>query len=168
MAVLLYGCESWSLTAGLWAKLKKFHHACARTMCRISMWHVQAHEITTVSVLQLLKLRNIETYVYRRQLQWAGHIARMGPERLPRKFLTSWCYKARPLGRPGFTFGEGLGEALRYARVAESSWMAAAQNRTSWKEIIMAISDEAEAEPPHPVLRHRAGVANNRSNQSSE
>ena len=168
MAVLIYGCECWNLTGGLWAKLKKFHHASARAMCRISMWHTQAFSITTASVLQLLKLRHIETYVIRRQLQWAGHIARMGPERLPRKFLTSWCYNARPQARPDFTFGEGLEEALRYAGVEVSSWMTAAQNRKGWREIIMAISDKAEAEEPHPVLRQRAEVAKNKSNQSSE
>ena len=144
---------------GLWAKLKKSHHASARAMCRISMWHTQASSITNASVLQLPKLRHIETHVIRRQLQWAGHIARMGPERLPRKFLTSWCYNARPRARPDFTFGEGLKVALQYAGVEVSTWMTVAQDREGWREIIRDISDKAATEEPHPVLRQRAEVA---------
>ena len=37
LSVLLYGCESWSLTQRLRDKLRSFHRACVRSMCRINM-----------------------------------------------------------------------------------------------------------------------------------
>ena len=133
LSTLLYGSECWCLTTSLWAKLRAFHHSCARVMCGVNMWHTQHCRITTASVLQLLQLRSVETYVVRRQLQWAGHVARMGEHRLPRKFLTSWCYQTRPQGRPEFTYGEGLNNALEYAQVDTATWMEVAQDRDEWK-----------------------------------
>jgi hypothetical protein len=117
LSILLYGCECWCLTEELWAKLRAFHHSCARRMCRISMWHTWKCRISSASVLQVLGLRSVRTYTVRRQLQWAGHMARMPHHRLPRKLLTAWCYQARPLGRPELTYGEGLNKALAYARI---------------------------------------------------
>jgi len=112
MAFLIYGSESWCLTATMWGRLRSFHYQCARVTCNISMWHVREHRISMVSVLNVLKLRSIETYVRRKQLQWAGHVARMPPSRLPRMFLTSWCGHPRPQRRPDFTYGESLMAAL--------------------------------------------------------
>ena len=37
----------------------------------------------------------------------------MGPERLQRKFLTSWVRHPRPHGRPQFTFGHSLNKTLK-------------------------------------------------------
>ena len=37
LALLLYGSECWSLTAGLLNKLRSFHRRCVRKMCRITI-----------------------------------------------------------------------------------------------------------------------------------
>ena len=131
LSVLLYGCESWCLTAKLWAKLRVFHHSCARTMCRINPWYSWKCRITTESTLQKLSLRSIEVYTARRQLQWAGHVARMGKHRLPRKMLTAWCYSPRPNGRPEFTYGESLKNALKRSwHERTGSWVSTRVNRS--------------------------------------
>jgi hypothetical protein len=44
--MLLFGCESWSLTQRLRDKLRTFHRGCVRDMCRLNMWHVQQYRIT--------------------------------------------------------------------------------------------------------------------------
>jgi len=158
LAILLYGCEGWSLTAALWGKLRRFHHRCARSMCRITMWHVREHRITTASVLKVLGLRNIETYVCRRQLQWAGHVARMGPGRLPRQLLSSWCGRPRPVGRPEMTFGATLEAALTFAGVEVDGWMELAQDREGWRQVVNGIWDVEQEIEVHEVLERRAGV----------
>ena len=117
LSILLYGSECWCLTAVLWRKLRTFHRSCTRAMCRINRWHTWKCKITAASVSQRLGLKSLETYVVKRQLQWAGHVARMGEHRLPRKLLTAWCYNKRPKGRPESTYGEGLEFALSYAKV---------------------------------------------------
>ena len=127
-------------------------------MCRINMWHTRVCRITTHSVLKQLKLRSIQTYTVRRQLQWLGHVARMPPDRLPRKFLAAWCYQKRPVGRPEYTYGEGVRSALRYAKVEVSTWMEEAQDREGWKERIAGIEEPAgrEGDEAHPVLVRRS------------
>ena len=111
-----------------------------------------------VSVLKVLKLRSIETYVRRRQLQWAGHVARMPPTRLPRMFLTSWCAHPRPQRRPDFTYGEGLAAALEYAGIEQEGWMEVARDRAVWKQLIRDIAEPEGDTEVHEVLRRRAGV----------
>jgi len=59
LAILIYGSESWCLTAAMWGRLRRFHHQCARAMCGVSMWHTREYRISTVSVLKVLKLRSI-------------------------------------------------------------------------------------------------------------
>jgi len=123
------------------------------------MWHhVREHRITNVSLLKVLGLRNVETYVCRRQLQWAGHVARMGPERLPRRFLSAWCGRPRPVGRPEVTYGATLEAALEFAGVGVSSWMEQAQDRAGWKQVIVGIWDVEHDIEVHEVLARRAGV----------
>jgi len=158
LAILIYGSESWCLTAELWGRLRRFHHQCARAMCRISMWHVQEHRISMRAVLKVLKLRSIETYVRRRQLQWAGHVARMPLSRLPRMFLTGWCGHPRPQRRPDFTYGESLAAALEYAGIDQEGWMEVAQDRAQWKQLVNGIREPEGEVEVHTVLARRAGV----------
>jgi hypothetical protein len=40
LSILLFGCESWSLTQRLRNKLRTFHRGCVRDMCLLNMWHV--------------------------------------------------------------------------------------------------------------------------------
>jgi len=158
LSILLYGSEGWCLTAALWRKLRSFHHRCARRMCRVTIWHTREYRITTASLLKVLGLRNIETYVCRRQLQWAGHVARMGMERLPRQFLSAWCGRPRPVGRPEMTYGATLEAALKFAGVEVGGWMEQAQDRAGWMQVVKGIWDVEDEIEVHEVLERRAGV----------
>lgn len=152
LSILLYGSEGWCLTAELWGKLRRFHHRCARTMCGITMWHTRECSITAASTLQVLGLRNVETYVCRRQLQWVGHVARMGPERLPRRLLSAWCGHLRPMRRPETTYGATLEVALAFVGVEVEGRMELTQDRGAWRKVINDIWDvEGEIEV-HEVL----------------
>ena len=50
---------------------------------------------------------------FKRQLRWAGHVARMSYERMPRKVLSSWVPNERPIGVPEFTYGRSLYKCLK-------------------------------------------------------
>ena len=112
LTVLLYGCEVWGLTKRLWQKLRSFHMDCVRTIGGIHMWHVQEYHISNPTILERTELRNIEVYVYRRQLRWLGHVSRMPWDRLPRKFLSSWVYSPRPTGGQVYRWGQGMEKAV--------------------------------------------------------
>jgi len=78
----------------------------------------------------------IDCYVTKRQLAWAGHLARMDFDRLPRKLLSSWVISNRPRGSPEFTYGRGLKKALCKADISWHVWHELAQDRTKWKSLL--------------------------------
>ena len=84
--ILLYGAECWCLTEDLLSRLRSFHHRCIRAMCGVTRWHTWRHRIRTAELRKRLRVESIDFYVNLRMLRWAGHVARMGHERLPRRF----------------------------------------------------------------------------------
>ena len=116
IAILLYSSECWCLRESEVQELRSFHHDCVRTMCRISMWHVERYSITNRELLGRLGLQTMDTYLARRQLQWLGHVWRMDWSRLPRKLLTAWVpVEEKRVGGRELTWGEGVEKALKRA-----------------------------------------------------
>ena len=144
LTILLYGSESWSLTSVLWRRLRTFHRACVRKMCRVGRAHTWKHRITSKALLERVGLQDIEVYVYKRQLAWLGHVSRMEYGRLPRWLLSSWVAHPRPVGAPNFTFGRGMRAALRYAGVSAAEWPVLAENRVEWRRMVveLGLTDE--------------------------
>jgi len=122
LSILLYGSESWCLTKELFRLLRSFHNRCVHTMCRVNMLDVIQHRIHTEDLLSRLDLNPLDTYVTTRQLRWAGHVTRMGMDRLPRKLLSSWVNNKRPIGAPELTYGRSLFKTL-LIRKAGMNWL---------------------------------------------
>ena len=141
--ILLYGAECWCLTEDLLSRLRSFHHRCIRAMCGVTRWHTWRHRIRTAELRKRLRVENIDFYVNLRMLRWAGHVARMGHERLPRRFLTSWVRHPRPHGRPQFTFGHTLNKTLARAGLPTDfeEWSAMAQDRAAWRARIYSLAE---------------------------
>ena len=140
LAILLYACESWSLTEKLFHLLRLFHARCIRAMCRVNRLHTRLHRISTEELLNRLGLKSIDAYVTTRQLQWAGHVMRMPFERLPRKLISSWCAEKRPVGCPAYTYGRGIYKALKKVNIEAEGWSDLAQNRAEWSKAISLIT----------------------------
>ena len=139
LMILLYGSESWCLTEKLYNKLRTFHARCARAMCRVNRRHTHKHRITTAELLNRLRLKPIDIYITKRQLQWAGHVIRMNYDRLPRKMMTSWVAAKRPVGCPYYTYGRSLSKALKKADILQSNWAVRASDREEWRDIIKSL-----------------------------
>ena len=121
-SVLLYGSECWAMRQDLLDKLEKFHNQCVRSMCRVTLrdqwiYHTRNRDLrkrfTTTNTRGVTKpLGSIQDMLTERNLRWAGHVARMPKERLPRALLTGWVESPRPKGRPQQTFAHGLKRSL--------------------------------------------------------
>ena len=105
-------------------------------MCRVTLKHTFEHRILDVELRERLGLQTIDMYITRRQLSWAGHVARMPFSRLPRKFLPSWVRADRPIGAPSFTYAHGLHKALAKVGIDRATWHAKAQDRDLWHAAI--------------------------------
>lgn len=139
LPLLLYGAESWCLSEKLFSMLRIFHNRCLRAMCRVTLRDCFERHISTDQLLDRMSLRSIDTYVTRRQLRWAGHVARMDFTRFPRKMLSSWVPSKRPVGAPEYTYGRGLYKALKKAGIDKSSWFDLAIDKSEWRKIISDI-----------------------------
>ena len=97
--------------------------------------HVREQHITTVTVLKETGLRHIDTYLERRRIRWAGHVARMGWNRTPRKLLSAWAYQedGRSWGRPMKRWAESFEEDLKGASIPVSKWHELAQDKGNLK-----------------------------------
>ena len=140
LAILLYGAETWSLTELLFHRLRTFHATCVRAMCLVTKRQVWKERISTKSLEQRLGMQPIDVYVFRRQLAWAGHVSRMGWERIPRKLLSSWVNAPRAACGVEMTYGRALEKAFRRAGLDESTWHERAKDRTAWKAMIKGLS----------------------------
>ena len=99
----LFGSETWSLTEALRTRLRTMQAYHLRVMCRVTRVHVREQEITTRQLSEEIGVAPIDVYIDRRQLRYLGHVARMPPERYPRRMLSSWrearvlrCKSAQP------------------------------------------------------------------------
>ena len=90
LAVLLYGCESWCLTAESVRRLSNWHNKRVREMCRVTMCQTFVHRITSESLQKRTGVFSLEHYLASRTLLWAGHVARMPKNRLPKRLMLSW------------------------------------------------------------------------------
>jgi hypothetical protein len=91
LPVVLYGCETWSLTlrerhklTGGWRKLhnEKLHNV-----------------YSSPSIIRIIKSR---------RMKWAGHVARMGEKRNVYRLLVGKPEGKRPLGRPRRTWIDNI------------------------------------------------------------
>ena len=146
LSIPLYGSESWCLTEQLYNRLRGFHARCVRAMCRVTLKHTREHHVSTKELLERLRIESIDTYIARRQLRWAGHVARMDMARLPRKMLSSWVRHPRPTGAPQFTCARGLHKALGRLGIDRASWHESAQDREQWRATI----NPQRTTPPAP------------------
>ena len=99
------------------------------------LWHQRQHRIRNRELRRRLKIEDLDHYASLRKLRWAGHVARMGHGRLPRKFLTSWVRNPRPHGRPQFTYGHSLNKTIENAGITTDfeGWSEMSQDREAWR-----------------------------------
>jgi hypothetical protein len=137
LAVLLYGCESWCLSAASLSKLSNWHNKRIREMCRVTMCQTMVHRITSKSLQQRTGVYDIQHYVASRTLMWAGHVARMPKSRLPKRIMLSWVQEPRLSGGQEMTFGRSLSRHLEHFAIPTdfAEWAGLAQDRVRWRDL---------------------------------
>jgi hypothetical protein len=101
MSVVLYGCETWSLTLGEERRLRVFKNNVLRKIFgpkseEDGSWK----KLHNDELHNLYSLPNIVTVIKSRRMRWAEHVARMGEGRGAYRVLVGRPEGKRPLGRP--------------------------------------------------------------------
>jgi len=83
LPVVLYGCETWSLTLREERKLRVFENMVLRNIFGPGRDEVTGEwrRLHNEELSDLYSLRNIARVIKSSRMRWAGHVARMGEER---------------------------------------------------------------------------------------
>jgi hypothetical protein len=113
--VVLYGCETWSLTLREEHRLRVFGNRVLR-----GMFGPKGDEVTgewrklhSGELHNLYSSPDIIRHIKSRRMRWAGHVARMGEERNVYRVLVGKPEGKRPLERPRRRWEDGIKMDLR-------------------------------------------------------
>ena len=133
LTTLLYGSESWVAYKHHLRILERFHQRCLRSILKIHWWD----HVPDVEILEKAKMHSIEALLLRNRLRWAGHVARMDSNRLPKQILFGELKEGkRRVGAPKKRFGDVLKASLNSSGLNYENWEDLASNRTSWRAAV--------------------------------
>ena len=102
LPVVLYGCETWSLTLREKRRLRVFEKRVLRRVFGPNRDEVTGEwrKLHNEELSDLYSLHNFVRVVKTRRMGWAWHVARMGEGRSVHRVLVGKPEGKRPLGRP--------------------------------------------------------------------
>jgi hypothetical protein len=100
--VVLYGCETWSLTLREEHRLRVFENRVLRRIFGLKRDEVMGdwRKLHNEELHNLYSSPNIIRMIKSRRMRWAGHVERMGETRNAYRILVGKPEGKRPLGRP--------------------------------------------------------------------
>jgi hypothetical protein len=102
LPVVLYGCETWSLTLREEQRLRVFKNRVLRRICGPKRDEATEEwtRLHNEELNDLYSSPNIIQVIKSRRMSWAGHVARMGKKGGAYRILVGRPEGRRPLGRP--------------------------------------------------------------------
>ena len=124
LPVVLYGCETWSLT-----RLRRiFGHRRDEVM---GEWRRLNNDFYSSP--------NIVWVIKSRRMRWAGHVARIDEERVGYRVLVGKPEGRRPLGRPRRRWVDNIRMDLQEVGCGYMDWIGLAQDRDRWRTLVSAV-----------------------------
>lgn len=99
----------------------------------------QELHVTDGDLRERIKMETFEEIIRQRRLRWAGHVARMVPERLVKQISFGWIPNGtrQTGGKNRMDFAKGVHRALEDRNIPEVDWYRRAQERTTWRQRAM-------------------------------
>jgi hypothetical protein len=133
LPVVLYGCETWSLTLREEHRLRIFENRVLRRIFGPKRDEVtgSAENFIMRSFMICTPHPKIVRVIKLRRMRWAGHVARMWEERGMYRVLVGKPEGKRPLGRPRRKW-EDIRMDLQEVGCWGMDWIGLAQDRKRW------------------------------------
>ncbi|KAJ4431673.1 hypothetical protein ANN_20273, partial [Periplaneta americana] len=140
LPVVLYGCETWTLTLRKEQRLRVFENKVLRKICGAKRDEVTGEwrKLHNAELHALYSSPDIIRNIKSRRLRWAGHVARMGEFRNAYRMLVGRPEGKRPLGRPRCRWEDNIKMYLREVGYDDRDWINLAQDRDQWRAYVRA------------------------------
>ncbi|KAG1662543.1 Neprilysin-4 [Nymphon striatum] len=139
--ILTYGCETWPMTSDTERNFRTFENRILRRITGpvfdegLQKWRIKYNQ----ELYDELQHTAITNWIKSRQVLWAGHVARMGDDRLPKKICQGEVPGRRPRGRPRKSWEKSLKETIRpHIDRNAGDWWDLAQDRAKWRALSRA------------------------------
>jgi hypothetical protein len=91
--------------------------------------------------MEMNSLPNIVRVVKSRRMRWAGHVARMGEERVVHRMLVGKTEGKRPLARPRRRWEDNIKMDVQEVGAGRGDWMELAQDRDGWRALVSTVKN---------------------------
>ena len=140
LPVVLYGCETWSLTFREERKLRVFEDMVLRIFGpRRDEATEERKRLRNKELNDLYSSPNIVRVIKSRRMRSAGHVACMGEERGVYMVLVGNPEGRRPLGRPRRRWVDNIRMDLQEVGYGYVDWIGLAQDRDRWRTLVSAV-----------------------------
>ena len=141
LPVVLYGCETWSLTLRVKRKLRVFENMVLRRIFGHRRDEVTGEwrRLHNEELSDLYCSPNIVWVIKSRRMKWAGHVARMGEEKGAYRLLVGKPEGKRPLGRPRRRWVDNIRMDLQEVGCGYVDWIGLAQDRDKWRMLVSTV-----------------------------
>ena len=133
--VLLYGAETWRITAAISKKLQAFINTCLRAILRIRWPNV----ITNEDLWQRTQQEPVEELIRQRRWRWIGHTLRKPTSSIVRQALTWNPQGKRKRGRPKMTWRRELEADTKMSGHSWGQIERLAQDRDAWRDFVRGL-----------------------------
>jgi len=143
LPVVLYECETWSLTLREECRQRVFEKRVLRKVFGPKRNEVteEWRKLHNEELNDLYSLPNIVRVVKSRRMRWAGHVARMGEDRGVHRVLVGNPEGKRPLGRPRRRWEDNIKMDLQEVGGGRGDWMELPQDRDRWWALVSTVRD---------------------------
>ncbi|KAJ4442624.1 hypothetical protein ANN_04213 [Periplaneta americana] len=135
LPVVLYGCETWTLTLREEHRLRVFENKVLRKIFGAKRDEVTGEwrKLHNAELHALYSSPDIIRNIKSRRLRWAGHVARMGESRNAYRVLVGRPEGKRPFERPRRRWEDNIKMDLREVGYDDRDWINLAQDRDRWR-----------------------------------
>lgn len=148
--VVLYACETWSLTKKQQQRILVFENNILRRITGpiFDEGEQRWRRRHNAEIRATTKQESIVDVMNRFKMRWAGHIARMDEHRIPKKVMLGQVTGRRPKGRPRKRWADGLKKDLQERGIDQEVWMETAQDRNVWRSLLLADKNQDMVQDP--------------------
>jgi hypothetical protein len=143
LPVVLYGCETWSLTLREEHRLRVFENRVLRGIFGPKRDEVTGEwrRLHNEELYDLYFSQNIIRVIKSGKMRWVGHVARMCERRGAYRILVGRPEGRRPLGRPRRRWEDNNKIDLQEVGLGGGGmdWIDMAQDRDRWRALVNAV-----------------------------